>query len=125
MRSVGSRDTGPEMILRSALWSEGLRYRVQTRVVGTRPDLVFLRKKLAVFVDGCFWHGCPEHYGEPKSNSAFWRNKLVRNIERDTRDRLRLETAGWQVMRFWQCEISNDLKSVVQQIRESLAERRS
>ena len=124
MRSVRSRDTGPEVVLRSALWQAGMRYRVQLRVAGTRPDIVFLRARLAVFVDGCFWHGCPRHYGEPKGNAAFWREKLKRNVQRDTRDRLRLQAAGWEVLRFWQCEIREDLASVVASIRATLEDRR-
>jgi DNA mismatch endonuclease (patch repair protein) len=120
MRSVGSRDTGPEMKLRRALWASGARYRVQPRIAGTRPDLAFPGSRIAVFVDGCFWHGCPRHYSLPKSNIEFWRNKLARNIERDTRDRLRLEVAGWEVLRIWQCEVAVDVEEVVRRVREAI-----
>lgn len=120
MRAVGSRDTGPEWQLRRALWRSGLRYRVQLRIAGTRPDLAFPGKRVAIFVDGCFWHRCPLHYREPKQNADFWRAKIGRNQERDVRDRLRLETAGWTVLRFWQCEISADLAGVVERVGTAL-----
>jgi DNA mismatch endonuclease (patch repair protein) len=124
MRSVRSRDTGPEMVLRRALWASGMRYRVHARIARTRPDLSFPGARVAVFVDGCFWHGCPRHYGLPKSNVGFWTAKLAGNVERDTRDRLRLETAGWVVLRVWQCEIKEDIQAVVRRINEAVLQAR-
>lgn len=112
------------MALRRALWGSGLRYRVNARIAGTRPDVLFPRARLAVFVDGCFWHGCPKHYGLPKSNVAFWKAKLAKNVERDTRDLLRLETAGWEVLRVWQCEIKDDVQVIVRRITEAMMRRR-
>jgi DNA mismatch endonuclease, patch repair protein len=98
------RDTKPELLLRSALWQRGLRYRVDYPVVGRRrrADIAFTRAKVAVFVDGCFWHGCPQHGTLPKNNADWWRAKLTANITRDrTTDRY-LQEAGWLVMRFWE-----------------------
>lgn len=108
------------MVLRRALWRAGLRYRVQPRIARTRPDLAFPGRRLAVFVDGCFWHGCPRHYGAPKTNRTYWSAKVERNAERDTRDRLRLETAGWTVLRVWQCELKDDVAAVVERVRKTL-----
>ena len=67
-----------------------------------RPDLVFTSAKLAVFVDGCFWHGCPEHGSKPKKNTSYWNPKIARNVERDQEQNERLEQAGWRVLRFWE-----------------------
>ena len=124
MRSVRSRDTGPEMRLRRALWAAGLRYRLGLRVAGVRPDLAFVNKRIAVFVDGCFWHGCPRHYGLPRSNSDFWRRKLEKNQERDRRNDRELAAAGWTVLRFWSCEIRDDLDRVVDEIRSRVRGKR-
>jgi DNA mismatch endonuclease (patch repair protein) len=109
MRAVHSRDTGPEITLRQALWRVGLRYRLNLRIAATRPDIVFLRARVAVFVDGCFWHGCPVHFRVPKTNSAFWNEKVLRNQDRDARDTLRLQAKGWTVLRIWQCDIKKDV----------------
>ena len=122
MRSVRSRDTGPEMALRRVLWRAGLRYRLKLRPARTRPDLAFPGARVAVFVDGCFWHGCPAHYGLPKSNQAFWREKVRRNQERDARDTLRLQAAGWTVVRIWACEIKRNPDGAVARIRRALQE---
>lgn len=116
MRSVGRVDTQPEMRLRQALWSRGIRYRIERRVVGTKPDLVVAGAALAVFVDGCFWHGCPSHYVAPVANADRWRDKLYRNQTRDARDTLCLQNAGWTVLRFWECEIRSDLVRVVDEV---------
>jgi DNA mismatch endonuclease (patch repair protein) len=123
MRSVRSRDTGPEIVLRRALWADGARYRIHPRIAGARPDLSFPRARVAVFVDGCFWHGCPRHYRLPKTNIAFWKAKVARNVERDVRDRLRLETAGWEVIRVWQCEIKEDIRAVICCINDLVTQR--
>lgn len=102
-----SRDTGIEMALRKALHSAGLRYRVHRRPVkGVRreADLVFGPARVAVFVDGCFWHGCPEHATWPRSNAEFWRVKIETNRERDADTDVRLHEAGWLPLRIWEHE---------------------
>ena len=102
------RDTKPELEVRKRLLAAGLRYRVDFPVDLTdrrrRADIVFTRARLVVFIDGCFWHGCPDHYTEPRSNVEYWRPKIARNVARDTRTTEQLETAGWQVLRFWEHE---------------------
>ena len=100
MSRIRGKDTKPEIALRAALWSLGLRYRLHYRIAG-RPDVVFPRRRVAVFVDGCFWHGCLDHSVQPKTNSAFWRNKLGKNIERDRKIDNELAELGWTVVRFW------------------------
>ena len=100
------RDTQPELQLRRALHHRRLRYRVDRKVEGlrSRPDVVFGPAKVAVFVDGCFWHGCPEHATAPKNNSEWWRQKLESNVERDRRVDAFLRDAGWEVIRVWEHE---------------------
>ncbi len=107
MRSNRRRDTGPEIALRRALFKRGLRYRVDHPIRcdegrPIRPDIVFTRVKVAVFIDGCFWHGCPEHQVVPATNQDYWIPKLSRNRERDLEQAHSLRAAGWRVLRFWE-----------------------
>lgn len=107
MRANRPRDTGPEMALRRELHGRGLRYRVHRRPtpeVRSTADLVFPRQQVAVYVDGCFWHGCPEHAVMPKRNREFWSEKLLGNIERDRRTADQLAACGWVVLRIWEHE---------------------
>lgn len=113
MRSVRTQGTAPEIRLRRALWRAGLRYRTRTHIEGTKPDVAFLGKRVLVFVDGCFWHGCPRHYTKPAENSAFWSAKLEKNRARDARNNKILEAKAWKVLRFWECEVEQDLEKVV------------
>ena len=113
MSRIGSSDTRPEMRLRRRLWAEGFRYRVNMKTEGGRPDLVFKGPKVAVFVDGCFWHGCPDHYVRPRTRPDFWSRKLATNVARDRRQTLALEGAGWTVCRFWEHEVFVGLDRVV------------
>lgn len=116
MSRIKGRDTGPELSLRRAVWALGLRYRLQYRIGRTRPDMVFIGRGLAVFVDGCFWHGCPLHSTMPKSNRDFWEQKLTRNRERDAEDTRRLEAEGWRVLRLWEHEIEASPAECAQRI---------
>lgn len=107
MLSNRRRDTKPELAVRRALHAAGFRYRVDLRPsleLRTRADIVFTRQKIAVFIDGCFWHGCPVHATRPKRNSDYWVPKLQRNAERDLETTTRLEALGWTVLRFWEHE---------------------
>jgi DNA mismatch endonuclease (patch repair protein) len=107
MASVRQKNTDAEIALRRALFRIGLRYRVNFRVL-TKPrrvaDIVFPARKIAVFVDGCFWHGCPKHASWPKRNSEFWRQKIEANRIRDADTNFRLRRMGWIVLRFWEHE---------------------
>lgn len=102
------RDTSIELAVRRLLHAAGARYRVDFAPDptnrGRRADIVFARAKVAVFMDGCFWHGCPEHFVPPRSNTEYWGPKIARNMERDRETTERLEALGWTVMRFWEHE---------------------
>ena len=104
MTSTRQRDTAPELALRSALHARGLRYRIDYKLPGTRrrADLAFPKARVAVFVDGCFWHGCPEHGTWPKANSQWWREKIRANQRRDADTNARLADGGWTVVRVWE-----------------------
>ena len=121
MRRVRRKDTAAELLLRKALWRVGLRYRKHLRVARSTPDIVFLGRKVAVFVDGCFWHGCPFHYVAPVRNSDFWQRRLRENQTRDARDELRLQSAGWTVLRIWECEIVADPVAVVGRVKAAVS----
>ena len=116
MSRIRSSDTKPEIELRRALWKQGIRYRLNYKVEGIRPDLVLTKSKLVVFVDGCQWHGCPEHYVRPRSRSEFWQAKLLTNVERDTKQTNILQEAGWSVLRVWEHEIWQQLSEVVSSV---------
>ncbi|MDQ1106068.1 very short patch repair endonuclease [Nocardioides zeae] len=107
MSTLARRDTKPEMALRRELHRRGMRFRVQMKVPGNNRrtiDIAFTKAKLAVYVDGCFWHGCPEHHHAPKSNAEWWRWKVERNRERDRDTDRELGEAGWRVLRIWEHE---------------------
>ena len=116
-----AKDTGPELALRRALWAAGLRgYRLHPRGVPGRPDIVFPRARLAVFVHGCFWHACPQHAPRPKSNATFWAEKFARNQARDARKVAELEAAGWRTLTIWEHDLAGDLPRVVARIARAL-----
>lgn len=106
MLSNRRRDTRPELDVRRLLHAAGLRYRVDFAPLGgrRRADIVFTRKRVAVFIDGCYWHSCPEHATSPTRNADYWVPKLARNVERDREIDQRLGDAGWTVLRYWEHE---------------------
>ena len=108
MRANRRSDTKPEMALRRALHGQGLRYRKDYRLdldgARVRPDIAFTARRVAVFVDGCFWHACPEHGTKPANNTWYWGPKLARNVERDRAADAALAAAGWRVVRVWEHE---------------------
>ncbi|MBQ1096994.1 very short patch repair endonuclease [Streptomyces sp. b94] len=125
MQAIRSRDTKPEKIIRRLVHAKGLRYRVAARPVPElrrTADLVFRPTKVAVFIDGCYWHGCPEHYVPPRTNSGYWSEKVLRNVERDRDTDRKLREAGWLVLRFWEHEPSD---SCAQKITDIVAARRT
>jgi DNA mismatch endonuclease, patch repair protein len=120
MRATRQRDTAAEMAVRSLLHAAGLRYRVDAAPVAgvrRRADIVFPSQKVAVYIDGCFWHACPQHGTMPKSNKSFWQEKLRSNQARDQDTNERLQAAGWVVLRFWEHE---DPTNVAQEIQALL-----
>lgn len=113
------RDNARELALRSELHRRGLRFRIHQRIVqGTRrtADVSFPRRRLAIFLDGCFWHGCPEHGTSPKNNGAWWRDKIDANIARDRDTDARLAADGWSVLRVWEHEDVADAADRIEQL---------
>lgn len=106
MQSNRARDTAPELAVRRLLHARGLRYLVHKRPepkINRRADIVFTRQRVAVFIDGCFWHGCPQHGSRAfKTNAEYWGPKISRNVARDGDTTAQLEAAGWHVLRFWE-----------------------
>ncbi|MFC8618971.1 very short patch repair endonuclease [Micromonospora purpureochromogenes] len=123
MRANRGRDTRPELALRRAVHRLGLRYRVSYRPLPQlrrTADLVFTRQRVAVFLDGCYWHGCPDHHRPARTNDAFWRDKISANRDRDAEtDRLLIE-AGWVVVRVWEHE---DGAAAAERVRAAVAAR--
>ncbi len=110
MQAIRSRDTKPERLVRQLLHAAGLRYRVSAKPLPDlrrTADIVFRPAKVAVFIDGCYWHGCPVHYVSPKTNPGYWSDKVAGNVARDRDTDQRLTAAGWLVMRFWEHEASD------------------
>ncbi|MEU8716511.1 very short patch repair endonuclease [Streptomyces sp. NPDC048663] len=125
MQAIRSRDTTPERLIRRLVHAQGLRYRVAARPLPDlrrTADMVFRSAKVAVFIDGCYWHGCPEHYVPPKTNSGYWSEKVARNMARDRDTDRRLQEAGWTVLRFWEHEPSAECAA---QIASEVAKRRA
>ncbi|WSQ55445.1 very short patch repair endonuclease [Streptomyces sp. NBC_01218] len=127
MQAIRSRDTKPERRIRQLVHASGLRYRVAAKPLpGLRrtADLVFRPAKVAVFVDGCYWHGCPEHYVSPKTNPGYWSDKVAGNMARDRDTDQQLEAAGWIVLRYWEHQDSDscaeEIVGVVRERRRAL-----
>lgn len=116
MQSQLRQDTRPELLLRRALFALGLRYRTGYKVPGLprrTVDIAFTRAKVAVFVDGCFWHACPRHGVAPKHSAEWWKQKLEKNVARDRETSEHLEALGWNVVRVWEHESVNDAVEAV------------
>ncbi|MEM1452295.1 MAG: very short patch repair endonuclease [Planctomycetota bacterium] len=125
MRATGRRDTACELLVRRQLHARGLRYRIDHPLHFNRrrrADIVFVRERLAVFIDGCFWHSCPEHGTVPRANRSWWEAKLARNRERDADTIRRLGDSGWLGLRFWEHE---DPSGVADQIEQAVRSRRA
>jgi len=111
MQAVKHRDTAPEKAIRSAIHKRGLRYRIDTKPIkelNRRADILFRKFKVAIFIDGCFWHGCPKHGTIANMNADFWKEKIRRNQERDLDTTNKLISAGWVVIRIWEHEDSEN-----------------
>jgi DNA mismatch endonuclease, patch repair protein len=123
MSAVRSRDTGPELALRKALYAEGIRgWRCNYRRAPGRPDIAWPARKVAVFVDGAFWHGHPSRH-KPGRSGKYWDRKIAQNIARDRRVDAELAKSGWAVLRVWDFEIRDDLSSVVARVIDVLEKR--
>lgn len=117
MRGNRRRDTQPELLVRRLVHAAGLRYRVDFAPLPDRrrlrADLVFTRARIAVFIDGCFWHGCPDHHRPAKTNAPFWTEKIAANCRRDILTNDYLEASGWTVLRFWEHENPNAVTATI------------
>lgn len=121
MAAIRSVDTKPELTLRAALRQAGATgYRVHRKDLPGRPDVAFIRWRVAVFVDGVFWHGHPNHWNPQTASSDYWRTKIARNIERDRAADVALTDAGWRVIRLWETDVKNALDGCVAQVKAAL-----
>lgn len=120
MSRIRSKDTGPELLIRRELWAQGLRgYRLNVRTLPGCPDIVWRRSKVALFIDGAFWHGHPSAFTEGKSG-AYWDAKIKRNMARDAAATAALREQGWTVLRFWDFEVRRDTASCLAAIRAAV-----
>jgi len=120
MSSIRSKNTKPELQVRKGVWALGKRYRIHNRTVFGTPDITNKSKKVAVFIDGCFWHGCPRCYSEPKTNTEFWRSKISRNRDRRKKVRTELKKGDWKVMQFWEHQVKRDSEKISSKIAKVL-----
>lgn len=116
MSKIRGKNTTPELLVRRELWKRGFRYRIHDRSLPGTPDISNKSRKLAVFIDGCFWHACPLHYRKSKSNTLFWDAKIRRNKERRNEVRKELSEMGFIVLEFYECEVKEDVGRVVSSI---------
>lgn len=116
MSNIRSADTQPEILVRRCLWNAGMRYRIHVRDLPGRPDIVFSKAKIVVFIDGCFWHRCEQHYHAPRKNSKWWHDKIAANVARDRKIDERLLELGWGVLRFWEHDVRESPESVAELI---------
>jgi len=120
MSHIRGKNTGPEIKLRKLLWTRGVRgYRIHYNLPG-KPDIVFTKKKIVIFVDGCFWHKCPICFQEPDTRKEFWMKKIGTNVDRDLKITKQLQEEGWTVLRFWEHEIRKTPDDVVEKIIQRL-----
>lgn len=119
MGKIKAKNTKPELVFRRALWKENIRYRIHVRTFAGIPDLLIKKYKLAIFVDGSFWHGYEweKRKTKIKSNRDFWIPKIERNMQRDQQSRQLLESVGYTVMRFWEHEIQQNLEACINQVK--------
>jgi DNA mismatch endonuclease (patch repair protein) len=116
MQGNRSRDTSAELAVRRRLHAAGLRFRVAHRplpAIRRTADIVFTKQRIAVFIDGCYWHACPEHYVAARSNAAYWSEKLARNVVRDAETTELLRASGWTVLRYWEHEDADEVAAQV------------
>jgi DNA mismatch endonuclease (patch repair protein) len=116
MRTIKSENSGIEVAIRSRLHRIGLRFRIHSPRLPGKPDIVFLKARLAVFVDSCFWHGCPKHARMPKTNRAYWTTKIKRNRNRDLQVNEDYVRIGWTVLRLWEHDIKDNLDNCAQKV---------
>jgi len=120
MSRIKGRDTAPEIRIRKILFAKGIKgYRINYPIPG-KPDIVFPKKRMAVFIDGCFWHRCPLCFIEPQTKKEFWAEKIEKNVARDREVSERLTKDGWKVLRFWEHDVKKDPQRIAEKIAEEL-----
>ena len=122
MSANKAKNTKPEINLRKALWSEGHKgYRLNWKKVPGRPDIAYPGKKIAIFVNGCYWHRCPKcNLPLPKTNTDFWKEKFDKNVKRDKKKNDELLSLDWIVLVFWECDIKSDISNSIQKVKKVL-----
>jgi DNA mismatch endonuclease (patch repair protein) len=122
LSKVKSKNTKAELLFRSYIWKQGVRgYRVKNALPG-KPDLVFPKHKVVVFIDGCFWHGCPKCYRAPDKNKEYWRKKVITNKERDERANVRLVKMGYLTLRFWEHQVNQEMEKCYRKLQKGLGQ---
>jgi DNA mismatch endonuclease, patch repair protein len=116
MQNIRYKDTKMEILVRSALHKKGLRFRKNLSKLSGKPDIVFSKKKVVIFLDSCFWHLCPYHHTIPQTNPNYWVPKLKRNKKRAKEVNYQLKKEGWTVLRFWEHQVKNDFDKVIKKI---------
>lgn len=124
MQNIRSTNTKIEILIRRELFKIGLRFRKNVSKIEGKPDIVFPKQKVAVFLDSCFWHSCPYHSNIPDTNKPYWINKLKRNKKRDKEVNKKLKKDGWKVLRFWEHSIKKNIKGVVEKIELAVKSRK-
>ena len=119
MSSIRGKNTRPELSIRKILWGKGIRYRIHDKSVYGIPDISNKSRKVAVFIDGCFWHGCKKCYKEPRTNTSFWRNKVKRNRQRRTEVKRKLLGEGWKVLEVWEHQVNEDARKTAKLVSSS------
>ena len=116
MKTVRAKDTKLEKRFRKALRALKQKFTTNDKHLTGKPDIVFSKQKIVIFIDSCFWHGCPLHCRKPKSNKSYWHSKILRNKKRDKSVSKQLKRRGWKVLRFWEHSINSDLKGCVNKV---------
>jgi DNA mismatch endonuclease (patch repair protein) len=116
MSSIRSKNTKPEITIRRLLWTNGKRYRIHDKSIFGTPDISNKKNKVAVFIDGCFWHGCKACYQKPKTNTRFWSKKILANRKRRSVVATRLKNDGWNVLEIWEHDIKSKPHSIAEHI---------
>lgn len=124
MQAIKSRDTKIEVLFRKSLWHRGVRYRKNMKLCGCHPDIAITKYRIAIFCDGDFWHGKTFKRDGIKTNTAYWNEKISRNIERDLENTIELRDNGWSVLRFWESEIKKNLEACIAAVLAEIAKRR-
>lgn len=118
MSRIKSKNTKLEVNFRKQLWAAGLRYKIHYNI-GGKPDIVFVSRKIVVFIDSCFWHKCHKHFRRPSSNRKYWDNKLKRNVARDQEVKRILQKEGWKVLRFWEHSLVTATSECIRKVKKA------